>query len=101
MEGEAWTILDSLELEDIDRTVVERLLELLNRTTVSCNPERCVFYSTIQASSDALKRLPFAPLSDTPVLLYSGERVTAVGLVVPPYVHVVLVIKRTQSYEPA
>lgn len=101
MEDEVWTILDSLELDGKDREVAEELLELPDRAVISCSDEQCVFYSTIQATSDTIKRLPLTRVADTPLLVYSGEKLTAVALVVPPYVHLVLVVTRTRGNEPA
>lgn len=93
MSEESWSILDSLELTGREREIVGKLLELPQRITVSCSDERCVFYSTIPLS-DTPKLHGFSSIKDTPVMVYTGEKTTATALIQPPYIHLIIVIKR-------
>lgn len=101
MESDAWTLLDGLGLEGKDREITEKLLKLVDRVVVSCNEGFCVFYSTINMHANTIKQLPLTRIADTPVLVFNGKKIVTVGVLVPPYVHLVVVVSRTWGNEPA
>lgn len=101
MEEKEESFLDALELSGRDREVVAELLELPSHIKASCSNEYCAFYSLVQLHTAAkvLDRLT-VKVSDAPVMVYVGENVSVTALLVPPHVHIVILVRRMQVDEP-
>lgn len=89
---------DFLEEDGKDLETVEEILSTCDQYTLSCNNRFCAAYAVVPA--DSMKRFSsLSWLGNTPVLLYVGERATVVGLIVPPFVHLVVVVKAEEEAE--
>lgn len=100
MVENGWAFLDTLGLDNEERKLLASVLNIPEKLTVSCNEEYCVFYYSLPFSRDVVSKLSFLPsVTGTPVLARVVRKVAVVGLVVPPYIHVIIVVSRMLNDE--